>query len=233
MRSLLALIPPLVLLGGLTALAQGAGDIEKGRKMFVETGEEFDYPSCAHCHATVAPEEEAKSTGHIRPGFPVRDTAHRGAWKNKKRGTLATAADAGNICVVAFQKRARLSPARLADLEAYLRANSPDREVKPRKIGYNPALPASLDGGDAERGKKTVGLYCGGCHGKSDEHFAFNLRARSKKKRKVAMKVRGYIRDTRSESGMRFKPSSGMMSFFAKDRLPDRDLLDIIAYVGK
>ena len=47
------------------------------------------------------------------------------------------------------------------------------------------------------------------------------------------MKVRGYIKDSKRKSGMRFKPNAGSMSFFAMNRLSDKDLLDIIAYIGK
>ncbi len=39
--------------------------------------------------------------------------------------------------------------------------------------------------------------------------------------KKIAMKVRGWIK----ENGMRFKANNGMMSCFAKDRLPGSDRL--------
>ena len=105
--------------------------------------------------------------------------------------------------------------------------------MKPRKIGYAPKLPASLDGGDKARGKAKVQLHCGGCHGDSDDHIQFTLKAGKRRKMKVAMKVRGWVKDKKAKSGMRFKANAGMMSFFAKDRIPDADLLDILAYLGK
>ena len=81
-------------------------------------------------------------------------------------------------------------------------------------------------------GQKKVQTYCGGCHGKSDDHLQSQLRAGRYNKQKVAMKVRGWIKDKKTGKP-RFKANNGMMSFFAKDRLPDKDLLDILAYLGK
>ncbi|MHC4547300.1 MAG: c-type cytochrome [Planctomycetota bacterium] len=221
----------LLLLIGLTAWAQGAlGDPERGRRIFHDTGENLAYPSCAHCHAVVDDAAEVK-TGRVRPGHPVFNSAHRGAWKNGNR-KLKTAGDAGNTCVVSFQKRKRLPADRVADLEAYLRTISPGK-AKPRRLGFEPALPESLDGGDRARGRTLVQRYCAGCHGASEQHLQDELKAGRRKRGKVAMKVRGWIKDKRAPGGMRFKPAHGQMSFFAKDRLPDEDLRDILAYVGR
>ncbi|MHC4959232.1 MAG: hypothetical protein ACYTGN_12760 [Planctomycetota bacterium] len=225
---------PALLAGAVTVSAQGGGSVETGKKMFHDTGEDLDYPSCAHCHATVDVKDEAEKTGHIKPAFPVFNTAHRGGWKNKPvtKGPK-TAGDAGNICVVAFQKRGKKLPAgQVAHLNAYLQSVSPGKDVKPRKINYAPKIPASLDGGDKAAGEKKVQMYCGGCHGQSDDHLQSALKAGRYKKSKVAMKVRGWIKDKKTGKP-RFKANNGMMSFFAKDRLPDKDLLDILAYLGK
>ena len=220
---------------GLTVLGQDGGSADVGKKMFHDSGEDLDYPSCSHCHATVPAAEELAKTGHIKPAFPVHNTSKRGGWKNKaksKKGAPQSAGNAGNICVRAFQKRKKLPASDVADLNAFLASVSPGA-AKPRKIKYAPKLPASLDGGDAAAGKKNVEAYCGGCHGKSDDHLQFELRKGRLNKRRVAMKVRGWIKDSKKKGGIRFKAINGMMSFFAKNRLPDKDLLDILAYVGK
>ena len=79
------LVAGLVLFVGLAAsMAFAAGDVEKGRAIFTGTGEELEYPSCAQCHATVSAETELKQTKQLRPAYPVFNTSHRGAWKNKK-----------------------------------------------------------------------------------------------------------------------------------------------------
>ena len=221
-------------MSALSVSAQGGGDAARGQKIFNDSGEELDYPACASCHATVSKEEEANKTGHVRPAFPVYNTSHRGAWKNAKAGKgPKSSGDAGNICVRAFQKRKKLPADQVADLNAYLLTLSPSKDVKPRKIAYAPKLPGSLDGGDKAKGKAKVQLHCGGCHGDSDDHIQFTLKAGKRKKKTVAMKVRGWIRDKKAKSGMRFKANNGMMSFFAKDRVSDADLLDILAYLGK
>jgi len=227
--SLLLLVLVALLTAALTVSAQGGGSAEAGKKLFYDTGEDFDYPSCAHCHAIVDVKKELASTGHIRPAFPVFNTSGRGAWKNKPAGKLASAGDAGNICVGAFQKRKRLPEDKIADLNAFLATVSPGK-AEPRKIKYAPKLPESLEGGDPAAGKKNVQTYCGGCHGKSDDHLQSELKAGKRPRIKVAMKVRGWVK---KKGKLRFKANNGMMSFFAKDRLPDKDLLDILAYLGK
>ena len=218
---------------GLTVLAQDGGSADAGKTMFHDSGEDLDYPSCAHCHATVPASEELAKTDHIRPAFPVYNTSKRGSWKNKPPSEKGpkSAGDAGNICVRAFQKRTKLPAADVAALNAFLASVSPG-EAKPRTIKYSPKVLTSFDGGDAEAGKKKIQIYCGGCHGPSDDDVQFELRKGKIKKMKVAMKVRGWVKD-KKKGGMRFKANNGQMSFFAKDRLPDKDLLDIIAYVGK
>jgi mono/diheme cytochrome c family protein len=230
----LAAFAVVVGVAGLQARAggEGEGDAEKGRKIYFETNE-LEFPSCAHCHATVPVDQELKQTGHIRPAFPVYDSSHRGAWKNQAAGKdPKSAGDAGNICVKAFQKREKLEAAALADLNAFLLTVSPDKDVEPRKIHYAPKIPDKLDGGDAEAGAKKVQIYCATCHGKTDEHLQFELKPGRRDKRKVAMKVRGWVVDKKTGKE-KFKPNAGQMSFFAIDRLPDADLLDILAYVGK
>jgi len=230
---------PLFVLGlvffvGLAAsFAWAAGDVEKGRAIFNSTGEDFDYPSCANCHATVSAETELKETKHIRPAFPVFNTSHRGAWKNKKAGKLPTAGDAGNICVKEFQKREKsLTASELEHLNAFLASVSPGTDVKPRKIMYAPKIPESLDGGDKDKGKVIVAQMCSVCHGPTDDHFQSELKPGRRKKMKVAMKVRGWITDKKTKK-LKFKADAGQMGFIAKNRLSDAQLLDVLAYLGK
>ena len=130
----------------------------------------------------------------------------------------------------AFQKRKKLPAIQVADLNAFLATFSPGKDVKPRKIGYKPKVLTSFDGGNADAGKKNIVKYCAGCHGDTDDHIAFELKKGRVKKAKIASKVRGWIK---RKDKLVFKANNGMMSFFATDRLPDKDLLDIIAYVGK
>lgn len=219
----------IVTLAGLVS-AQGAGDAARGKKLF-EHDAKLEYPSCAHCHATVSAEEELKKTGHIRIAFPVFNSANRGAWKNKPAGKDPKSPGwAGNICAKAFQKiKGGLTAAQVADLDAYIKTVSPG-EAKPRKIKYAPKIPESLDGGDAAEGKKKIATYCSTCHGASDDHLQFELKAGKYPKLKVAHKVRGWYR---IKGKMKFAPYKGSMSFFAKNRLSDKDLLDIIAYLKK
>ncbi|MEE8107436.1 MAG: c-type cytochrome [Planctomycetota bacterium] len=235
----LARIRPVLVLGfvlfvGLAAsLAFAAGDVEKGRAIFTGTGEDLEYPSCAHCHATVSAETELKATKALRPAYPIFNTSHRGAWKNKKPGKLKTAGDAGNICVKAFQKREKsLTPAELENLNAFFATVSPGTDVKPRKIKYAPKIPESLDGGNKDKGKTLVAQMCSVCHGPSDDHIQSELKPGRRPKMKVAMKVRGWIRDRKTKK-LKFKADAGMMGFIAENRLSDAQLLDVLAYLGK
>ncbi len=217
------------------AAAQGEGSVERGKKIFLDTGpEEYpDYPSCAQCHTTVPAAKEAE-TGHIRPGHSLYNVTARPSFKNKPKGKgPKTAGDAGNICVRAFQKRKALPPEKVADLNAYLQSISTGESAKPLKIGYAPRLMKDLDGGDKTKGKKKYEIYCTTCHGDSDDDIYVALKPGRWNRVKVLRKARGYIPDKRKEAGVRFKANNGMMSFFAEDRLPDADLRDILAYVGK
>lgn len=220
----------IVVLAGLVS-AQGAGDAAAGKKLF-ENHNDFEYPSCSHCHATVSAEEELKKTGKVKIAFPVHNSSNRGAWKNKPAGKDPTSPGwAGHTCAKAFQKiKGGLTKEQVANVDAYIKTVSPDKDVKPRKIKYAPKLPESLDGGDAEAGKKKIAVHCGTCHGASDDHLQFELKAGKFRKLKVANKVRGRYK---IKGEMKFAPYKGSMSFFAKNRLSDKDLLDIIAYLKK
>jgi len=216
-----------VLLLLLVAIAAGdEGALKKGKKLFKSIGE-WEYTSCAHCHAVVAAEKERKETDHIRPGPPLLDTAHRGKWKTwREKKTFESAAAAGAHCAEVYQGR-KLSAEQTKALDAYLRSISPGKDVKPLDWKYKTPLPESLDGGDAAKGEKKVALFCGGCHGPTDDHYQAELRKGRYKKAGVAQRVRGYTSPTK------FKPEGRQMSFFGKERLSDEDLLDILAYLGR
>jgi mono/diheme cytochrome c family protein len=218
------------------AFAQGEGSVERGKKIFFDTGpEEYpDYPSCAHCHTTLPADKEKEKTGQKRPAHSLYNVSARPSFKNKPKGKgPKTAGDAGNICVRAFQKRPKaLPPEGVADLNAYLKSVSPGKSAKPLKIGYAPKLMTELDGGDPKKGKEEYEEHCTICHGDEDESIYVALKAGRWDKTKVLRKVRGYIVDKKTKK-VRFKANNGMMSFFAMDRLSDAALRDILAYLGK
>ena len=59
----------------------------------------------------------------------------------------------------------------------------------------------------------------------ADENISFEIKPRHKKKLLVARKIRGY------DKKLKFKPWGGTMSYYTTDRLSDKELRDIIAYL--
>ena len=224
-RSILLLVPVLAL--GL-AFAENAKKvdakaIERGKKIFEDTQGD-DYPSCAQCHNVVPVEREAKEAKYLGPGVSLFGASRRAGWRNADK--YKNVVDASQYCAKTWQERKYgLKAAPAADLGAYLRSIAGKKALPKRKVQRKPKLTRNLDGGDAQRGKKLAVRYCAGCHG--DDNISFALKPQHKKKALVARKVRGYDRKNK------FKPWGGTMAYYTTDRLSDKDLRDIIAYVGK
>ena len=197
--------------------------VERGRKIFLDTQGD-DYPSCADCHNTVPEAKETADAKHLGPGVTLFGAARRAGWRN--RDTYRNVADASQYCAKTWQERKNgFKAAQRTDLLAYLRSIGGTRALPRRKVKTKPKLTKDLGGGDAQRGKKIAIQYCGKCH--TDDGLSFKLEPHKKKKDLIARKVRGY------NAKRKFKPQKGTMSYYTTQRLSDKDLRDIIAYLGK
>lgn len=196
---------------------------ERGRKLFNDTQDD-DYPSCADCHNVIPESEEAKKAKYLGPGVTLHGAARRAGWRN--RDSFENVAEASQYCAKTWQERKNgLKAAQRADLLAYLKSIEGKKALAKRKVKTKPKLLKEIGGGDAERGKKTAIRYCGRCH--QPDGLSFDLEPEKKKKDLVARKVRGY------NAKRKFKPQKGTMSYYTIERLSDKDLRDIIAFLGK
>jgi mono/diheme cytochrome c family protein len=233
MNRIMLIVVPLLMLGYVLAEeneedskppeAEPDTALARGRKLFADTQGD-DYPSCAQCHGVLPEDKELKEAKHLGPGVTLYGSARRAGWRNKD--TYKDVIDASEYCAKTWQERKHgLKAAQEADLRAYLDSIAGDKALPKRKVERKPKLITEFDGGDAARGEKLVARYCGGCHG--PDNISFKIKPNDKKKLLVARKVRGYDRK------LKFKPQGGTMSYYTTDRLPDKDLRDIIAYCGK
>jgi mono/diheme cytochrome c family protein len=201
--------------------------VKRGKKIFFDTGgDEFpEYPSCAQCHALVPPKEEAKLK-QVGPAATLFGSAVRKGWRNMK--TYRGVGHALQYCAKTWQgRKGGFKSGPLADLVAFLETAVPAKPLPARKVQKKPKMPKTLDGGDADKGKKLVERYCTLCHHDKDDALSSVLKPRKKKRLTLARKVRGY------DAKGKFKPQDNQMSYYTQDRLTDAELLHILAYLGK
>ena len=196
---------------------------ERGRKLFADRQGD-DYPSCADCHNVIPEDKEAKEAKFLGPGGTLYGSARRGGWRN--RDTYKNVGEALQYCAKTWQERKNgFKAAQLSDVVAYLKSISGTKPLPTRKVERKPKLTKDITGGNAKAGEKSAVRYCGQCHHKDSISFA--LKKNYKKKDLILRKVRGY------DAKRKFKPYKGTMSYYTTNRLTDRELRDIIAYLGK
>ncbi|MFQ5845710.1 MAG: c-type cytochrome, partial [Planctomycetota bacterium] len=198
--------------------------VERGRKIFLDT-QEYEYPSCAHCHATV-PEDEEQGLPVRGPATTLFGSARHEGWHNRQ--SYKDIGTALQYCARTWQRRKKgiRSPG-LDDLTAYLRSIGPPSGTLPRRRTRRPKMPDDLTGGDPRRGVQLMAVWCAGCHHGGEDAVSLVLKPNKKRRVVIARKVRGY------DPKGRFKPERGTMSYFTRERLPDEDLRHILAYLGR
>lgn len=180
--------------------------------------------ACATCHALREPDP----AGLRRPGHPVGDATRRSRWKN---GQAATFLAAVNSCVTEWMVAPAFEPAdpRFVALRSFLDAQTP--EGKAPDLAYEIVQPPSdVGGGDVARGRATFNQSCVVCHG---EDGLGTMRGP-----KVAGSVRlpEYIASRIRTSGSAKSSvypglTGGVMPFWAKDRLSDGEVRDLVAFI--
>lgn len=180
--------------------------------------------ACSTCHAL----NEPSADGLRRPAHPIGNATRRSHWKN---GKAATFLDAVNSCVTEWM----VAPAwqatepRFVALRAYLDAQSTATAAP--DLSYEiVAAPMDLSGGDAVRGRSTFNQSCVVCHGSDG---LGTIRGP-----KVAGSVRlpqyiaGRIRMSGSATSAVYPGlTGGVMPFWAKDRLSDAEVRDLVAFI--
>lgn len=180
--------------------------------------------TCATCHAL----SEPAADGIRRPGHPIGDAANRPTYKN---GRLTSLRDAVNTCVDEWMGAEPLAAddPRWLDLEAFLveqAGSAPAAEVTIERVDP----PADPLGGDMIAGRDVYHETCVVCHGEegAGSQKAPPLAGAGTEAPLIAERVR---LSGRADSAVYPGLAGGRMPFWGLDRLSERELLDVIAYV--
>ena len=182
--------------------------------------------TCETCHAL----SEPAADGLRRPGHPIGDATRRPSYKN---GKLPRMLDAVNSCLTEWMNADPWTEndARYTALHGWLDGLAGAPTSPPIAI-QRVEPPASLGGGDAERGLATFNGSCAVCHGANAEgtQKAPKVRGLGLEAGYVATRVRT---SGRSDSKVYPGLTGGVMPFWGADRLSDAELVDIVAFLGK
>jgi mono/diheme cytochrome c family protein len=211
--------------GGSSAGTGGSsGDQTLGRSLYESPLPDGNSFACATCHAL----SEPSSDGLRRPGHPIGDATHRKQWKN---GKSATFLDAVNSCLVEWM----VAPAWTADDRHFVALRDFLDGQAPAGVAANVpfaivAAPADLTGGDVARGRATFDKTCVVCHGPGGTG--------TDRGPKVMGSARdaGYIAKRIRTSGSAHSTvypdlTGGVMPFWAKDRMSDDEVRDVVAFL--
>lgn len=224
-----------VLVGALLTFADVPGqdgDILAGKRMFRSTEISETGLTCWHCHANF--NEKKTPDDYVRPGHPMYNAGYRSGWHRWDGKPLQTLEEAIATCMTRWMTErhdkgynGKPAPAhRVRQLAAYLRSEeiSPEQKSKPVEPIRDDKLPSDrmLALGDPAFGGAVFRQSCGICHKNDGTGPAPSLIRNGYSRYQIAKKVRGLGK--RGLNGL-------MMPPFSKDRLSDRQLLNVVAYV--
>ncbi len=212
------------------------GSVDRGMKLI--TSRMYDsFMTCTSCHSFDDRDTWTKDAdAQARAGYSVWGAKTR---TNIKGMDSSAAALGGNACVTTWMggPKEGLSAQDLADLKAVLdigggadHATSKNLDYKGRKY----TVPAKLTGGDAKRGAQLAMTYCNTCHAVEGKGALTGDVDKGLKGGVVPsqylVKVAERIRDTKVP---RLHDDGDYMPGFPDERLPEKDLLDLLAYFEK
>jgi mono/diheme cytochrome c family protein len=191
-------------------------------QMPLDDGNSF---ACATCHAL----EEPSADGLRRPGHPIGDAVRRSQWKN---GKAATFLDAVNSCVTEWMVAPAWEPSdpRFLALRTFLESRAstgPAADLQYEIV----SPPSDVAGGDAARGRATFNESCVVCHG--TDGLGTIRGPRVARSLRLPEYIAGRIRRSGSPSSPIYDGlTGGVMPFWAKDRLSDDELRDLVAFIS-
>jgi mono/diheme cytochrome c family protein len=202
----------------------GTGPTSEGELVYQTALREGNSFACATCHALTEPSAD----GIRRPGHPIGDATRRTTWKNGKANSFLEAA---NSCVTEWMVAPAWSPSDADYLALYrfLDSRAPV-QVAPAVPFDIVQPPSDVSGGDSERGLALFNQTCVVCHGKAGVGTIRGPRVAGSKR--AGSYVAKRIRTSGSASSMVYDGlTGGVMPFWAKDRLSDSELRDLVAFV--
>jgi mono/diheme cytochrome c family protein len=205
------------------APAPPASDQALGRRLFEQPLEDGNSFACATCHALAEPSAD----GLRRPGHAVGDSTRRQRWKN---GRAATFLEAVNSCLEEWMvapawkasDRSFLALRNFLDAQATGAARELTFEIVPP--------PGDLSGGDPARGRSTFDRTCVVCHGAGGT--GTDRGPRVARSARAGSYIAQRIRNSGSKkSAVYGELTGGVMPFWAKDRLSDGEVRDLVAFL--
>ncbi len=208
---------------------------ELGERLFSSpslSDSSFNDFACADCHAVRAADDADRRYA----GFPMEGVTARPSWWNGQSTQLL---DAVNFCLVYFMRGSAIVPGEiegdaLYEFLASISTGEPEPGIPFTLVTTVQALPA----GDADSGREVYDLACRACHG-----------ARGSGKGRLSSAVTVLGEDLSAEydelfPGVdhdllviekvrhgQFFGVGGNMPPFARERLSDEDLSDLVAYL--
>lgn len=220
-------------MGSPRSLAQSAknGDIVDGKQLFWSTDWSATGLTCAHCHADF--NEKKDPDDRLRPGHSLYNGGFRAEWQTWDGRKIQTLKKAVEMCIVRWivaregEEEDKL-PAKhhLRKVLAYLRSDDLSPEKKSRAIEpmRTNKLPSDqlLELGDLNLGMPIFRRSCSHCHLDDGSGPAPSLIRNGYSRYQIAKKVRGI--DNPGLEGLVMPP-------FSKDRISDRELINIVAFI--
>jgi thiosulfate dehydrogenase len=181
--------------------------------------------ACATCHALAEP----TSDGLRRPAHPIGDATRRRSWKNGKAPTFLAAV---NSCLEEWMGAApwTATEPRFLALRDYLDQQTTAARAPDLTFEIVPP-PTDVSGGDLARGRALFDKTCAICHGAGGAgtdrgpRVAHSTRTPSY----IAKRIRTSGSATSAVYG---DLTGGVMPFWAKDRLEDDELRDLVAFLA-
>ncbi len=207
------------------------GDAIAG-KTFYETKTFKTVMTCASCHSfNPADTFTLDGDGEIRSGNPIYGAVHR---TNIKNSASSLAVLGGNVCVLHFMKGAEpgMTAQEMADLNAFLQTGGKADHSTSKNLDYKAmrrTVPENLRGGDPVRGKRLASeQYCISCHTVEKKKYAHVAGSRKLAGSTIAEdKIKDLALRIRNPD---FKINDEMPGH-DDTRMPEKDLLDIIAWL--
>lgn len=218
-----------------TAPAAPAGDVSSaGAKLFTSTSIGKVKSSCATCHSAGKPDSRIKP-GHTLAGVTKRTSTWNGMFKG---AALEKNAYGANLCATLFQdKKGGLSAAEITSMNEYLKSleEAPGAMTKNLTIQWAAKPPLKQDEsvdekvakpilktimrtrGDAKTGENVFAQSCANCH--------------SFKEKVVGPKFTADIAGEAEIVASAIRFGYNAMPFFAKDKLSDQQVADVVAYI--
>ena len=207
-------------------------DVVAGKRLFRSGDISETGMTCWHCHANF--NEKKTPDDYVRPGHPMYNAGFRSAFQRFDGEPLQKIEEAIASCMQRWMTERERSgyegkpaPAhRVRQLKAYLQSEevSPEGKSEPIEPILDDKLPSDrmLGVGDAAFGGIVFRQSCGICHKTDGTGPAPSLIRNGYSRYQIAKKVRGL--DTKGLNGLVMPP-------FSKDRLSDRQLLNVVAFV--